>query len=812
MRSPRLIAFLAAGALPVAGAVIVGSCHDDKSHTRFRSDTSEDMASRFSLDCELDPPEPELQHLPYFIVNQEARKVIRLRQGMRATFRGTRLDEGARLHFAGAVRPDAWSKRTSATRLSISVRTGDGALGEEVKVVELRPAQRPEDRAWVNDSLDLSRFAGRAVALEFRASGLDGPDDRTVLAGFGNPLLLSSGRDREGDDALIVLDAPHQDLIAGFKAEWASGPVTKTDYYEDFKTDAAVVGTGKGRVLLEMPPGSRVEAPIELIAGAALDVEFGALGRLGHALHPGAPETSALEVEFRVTIDGRKEPLLSKRVPLAEAASQRLHRHRVRLGGAPGGRARVRLETAWVGGGSGYAPLFFTRATILRERPIERTAPAADSPNVILVFVDTLRADHLGCYGYSRPTSPTIDRLAAEGLLFRNCTAASSWTVPSTTTLLTGLAPLTHGAVTYERDFLVDSIPRGAEWFQERGITTAAFVTNPWINRAGGFHRGFDEFQELVGLRAEDVNLAFENWLDQNGHHRFFAYLHYLDPHAPYGAPRPFLNQFASPDVARALGPDIDGAVFAYDQTLGQGRRPSLTAEQIAYIRDLYDGEIRYFDEQLGKLLKSLENRALLENTLIVFTADHGEAFLEHGLLGHEFDVSEEVVHVPLIFWYPRWIHAAETATPAATEDVLVTLAARLRLSMQEPLGTELLGRNLLAEEPTPARPVFTTTDQGLGELLGPDSFKNRIRISAVRLGNRKLVRVAGREAHAYFRLDSDPGETIDASGSEPDQEASLRSLLDSWLEMTHHPVANYQFIDEETRRRLEALGYLKAR
>jgi arylsulfatase A-like enzyme len=800
-RKVPLFAIVALAVLAAGVALLAPSCHRG-SDARFHTETTLDLAAEYSTNpsVRMEPDVPTLRQVPVFFVNQEVRKVVRLRQGMRVVFPALPIREDARLVLGAAVDPAAWALPASATRLSIS------AGGEEIASVELRPVDRVEDRAWRDlADVDLARFAGREIDLEMRAAGLGHPDDPNVLAGFANPLLLSAGTAHEDEDALVVLDSIQTDLVASFRPEWGSGGAARTDAFENFQTGKVEVDTGKGGPLVEAPPGSKVAATVTLPAGAALDLEFGALAKVGRARHPDATPQASGDVEFVVTVAGMER--LRERVPLGEASLQRMHSKRVRVSGGATGPVAIALETRWADGGTGFAPLYWSRAAIVRERTVKREDSSESATNVLFVLVDTLRADHLGCYGYARRTSPNVDRLAAEGRVFRRCTAASSWTVPSTTTLLTGVPPLEHGAIGYDRARIADDVVNGAERFHERGFTTAAFVTNPWITRTAGYGRGFDEFQSIVGLRAEDVNRAFANWLDHNEGLRFFAYLHYFDPHQPYGAPGAWLNRFASAGAAARLGPTMAAQVERFNNALQQGQLLGFTPEETEYVQALYDGEIAYFDDCFGKLVDDLRDRGILDRTLIVFTSDHGEAFFEHGFLGHEFDVSEETVHVPLVLWRPGRIAPGASDAPVGSEDVLPTIGALAGI----PIG----GHDALSGDDDPERPLFATTEQGLGELRDADSFKQRVRISAIRRGDRKLWRVDGRKpddppALRYFRLDSDPGERTDASGSEPEVEKDLGRRLDDWIRRTlskQRPIRG--ILDEERRRQLKALGYI---
>ncbi|MBL8695315.1 MAG: sulfatase [Planctomycetes bacterium] len=303
-------------------------------------------------------------------------------------------------------------------------------------------------------------------------------------------------------------------------------------------------------------------------------------------------------------------------------------------------------------------------------------------PNVIVITIDTLRADALGCYGYGRPTSPFLDSLAANGVRFDDPVASAAWTKPATGTILTGLHPSRHGAL-YHGSRLM--LPKGcrtmAEAFRDSGYVTAGFVSNPNIKKVFDFDRGFDEYFDspvedtishasmrnswfgrvLTEITRHQFNWKYENdcreinrhalaWIEKNRSSKFFLYLHYIDPHEPYSPPADYEAQFRQ-----------DHGFITFN------KRKQLIA------RDLYDGEIRYNDDEIRRLHGELARMGLAENTLIVVTADHGEEFFEHGALGHGFSLYQEVVRVPWIMSGPGVPKGVVVKSPARIVDLAAT-------------------------------------------------------------------------------------------------------------------------------------------
>ena len=331
--------------------------------------------------------------------------------------------------------------------------------------------------------------------------------------------------------------------------------------------------------------------------------------------------------------------------------------------------------------------------TWLKQREELDRLPAAskDAPNIVVLVVDTLRADHLSLYGYARPTSPNLDKFAQQGVVFDQAISTSSWTLPSHASMLTGLLPHENGTV--DGDPLDDRVPTLGEALESRGYRTAAFSgNNANFSRRSGLGRGFIYFDDyfyslgdmfdrtvwgrvidyhLSGLlhmgelperqRAAEINRRMFAWVD-GGHKRpFFVFLNYFDVHAPYLPPQPYRHRFS-----RTPNP---GGLLTEDYY------PHLTPEQMQSENDAYDGAITYVDEEIGQLLGGLRARGLMGNTIVVITADHGESLGDHGLVMHENSLYRELIHVPLVFWWAQKIPAGRRISiPVSTASLPATL------------------------------------------------------------------------------------------------------------------------------------------
>jgi arylsulfatase A-like enzyme len=299
-------------------------------------------------------------------------------------------------------------------------------------------------------------------------------------------------------------------------------------------------------------------------------------------------------------------------------------------------------------------------------------------PNILFVLVDTLRADHLGAYGYERPTSPEIDALLAEpGVVFERAYAQAPWTLPSVASFLTGQRPgdfWRGGPVTYR---IPPSVATLAERLSSVGYETAGFVANFSLHADGGFDRGFSTYYvpppslEAMRAHADDVGSRAIAWLREQTDRPFFGYLHFIDPHDPYENPETVAG--VSPFLPDYRGP-VDGG-WIHGLYTGQLTLPDAAAD-LEQVKALYDSEIHYVDRWIGRVLRSLPPERL-RDTLIVFTADHGEELFDHGGWKHGHGLYEEQIRVPLILrWDGEFAAPRRIATPVPLLDLVPTLLA----------------------------------------------------------------------------------------------------------------------------------------
>ncbi len=286
------------------------------------------------------------------------------------------------------------------------------------------------------------------------------------------------------------------------------------------------------------------------------------------------------------------------------------------------------------------------------------------SPNVIVIGVDTLRPDHLGCYGYERRTSPNIDRLAGGGIVFENTVSQGPWTLPSFATVFTSLYPTQHGAGSL-RSRMRTSFPTLATSLSEAGYTTGGIISAPVLSSGTGVARGFQHYdfdEEHPNRTADEVTRLALEWID-GGHGRpFLLFLHYWDPHEPYSPPPPYDTAF-DPSYEGKLGNSVlmrsimaSGPAqvgFTISEETGE-----ISERDREHVVALYDGEIAFADSMIGVLVRGLKDRNLYENTIIVLLSDHGEEFFEHGGVGHGHTLYNETIRVPLTIVYPGVISA----------------------------------------------------------------------------------------------------------------------------------------------------------
>lgn len=324
--------------------------------------------------------------------------------------------------------------------------------------------------------------------------------------------------------------------------------------------------------------------------------------------------------------------------------------------------------------------------------------------------MDTLRSDHLGCYGYHRNTTPYIDSLAESGVRYLNVTAGEPWTLPSMATIFTGLLPLEHNARRRgESYFGIDTEAFTlAEYLGRSGFTTAAFFNVIFMNASFGFHQGFDHFDCFSSLgsssdrnAAQTVDDVFD-WLDGNQRSDpLFLSVHFYDPHLTYSPPDSFADIWVDPEYIGHF--DSSGGQREAVVNVNMGA-VNLSPEDLYNLQALYDGEIAYTDYEIGRLLAGLRNRGLTEDAIVILVADHGEEFLDHNKFGHAHSLYQELLNVPLIISGSGFISGTTSSFNVSQADILPTILAWADIEIpQDIFGIDLLSEEFPLERSVPA-------------------------------------------------------------------------------------------------------------
>jgi arylsulfatase A-like enzyme len=470
-------------------------------------------------------------------------------------------------------------------------------------------------------------------------------------------------------------------------------------------------------------------------------------------------------------------------------------------------------------------PLLASALAMVIETKRNRLAstPAASSTdrelNVILILIDTLRADHLGSYGYPRETTPFLDSLANEGAKFTRAYTHASWTKPSVASILTSLYPATHGANHFAAA-LPESVVSVGELMHEAGFVTYAHVTNPNLKSIFHFDQGFQFYDDysmrdrlyLAALRglpllaeplmnltgrkfsfrdydgAGRANARIFRWLDRYHDERFFMYLHYMDPHFPYAAPESYADRIPQ------LLPAGSGT---------PARRSALAG---------YDAEIRFVDEAIRDLMTRLRDLGIADETVVIVTSDHGEAFGEHGDWGHDHTIYQDQLHVPLIVHSRALIPRPSVIdTPVRSVDIAPTILGLAAVAPPDAMeGRDLMP--MMRGEGVESGAVFVDhsaakNDHRLKGLIAEDGWKYILTLDS----KLRDTREDGREE--LYDLGRDPGELDDLSRSRP---RTLRALRRRVAELSRRSKsraldpARADALDPATEQQLKALGYLE--
>lgn len=394
--------------------------------------------------------------------------------------------------------------------------------------------------------------------------------------------------------------------------------------------------------------------------------------------------------------------------------------------------------------------------------------------HIVLISIDTLRADHLGCYGYSKARTPEIDRLASESVVFDNAATATPLTLPAHSSLLTGLTPTHHGVVDNFGFRLDDTVTTLAETLHAQGFSTGGFVGSFVLDSRFGIAQGFDTYFDHFDKPSESGNPLSAHqrtadqvlapalqWIDRQGTRPFFAFVHFFDAHTPYAPPEPFRSSFPDDDVGR------------------------------------YDGEIAFVDEQVGKLVRELDARGILGDTALVVVGDHGESLGDHGEATHGLFLYDATVRVPLLVKAPS-VRPGRARAQVRTIDVMPTLLDLVGVKPSSALDGVSL-RSILEDR---------TSDPGLEAYVESQYARLHFGWAPLRGIRTERYKFIDAPVPELYDLRNDPAEARNLAAGSPEVASRLARKIDEVSNKASVPHAGAP-VDPVTAERLRALGYL---
>jgi arylsulfatase A-like enzyme len=429
----------------------------------------------------------------------------------------------------------------------------------------------------------------------------------------------------------------------------------------------------------------------------------------------------------------------------------------------------------------------------------EAAAPSAPPVNLLLISLDTLRADHVGAVRAGRSITPHLDELARDGVVFSECISSAPVTLPAHASILTSLHPSHHAASNGRRTQISESVTTLGELLVAAGYRTASFNGGIQLDRAWGVGRGFEVFESVHEWNDPTLALAgpenrmravvakAREWIGAESKRPFFLFLHSYEIHHPYNPDAAALREVARP-YSGGIGDAISLTLL---RQINAGEHP-VDAEDVQHIVDTYSAELLSADRALGELFAFLREQGLYDDTLIVFTSDHGEEFGEHGMIGwHSHTLYDELLRVPLIFKFPRSALAGRVvAGQVRAIDIAPTALAALGL----PAPAQFEGVDLAAAARAGRADGLVAVSQEDGRPKAPASLRTR----RWKFHDGKL-----------FDLLADPGEAVDLAGERPDIVGALRAELERQVAARPEPdVIVPAELDPDVIERLKALGY----
>ncbi len=429
----------------------------------------------------------------------------------------------------------------------------------------------------------------------------------------------------------------------------------------------------------------------------------------------------------------------------------------------------------------------------------QKTGVPKDPPNILVLLVDSLRADRLHDYGYSRNTNPFLSEFGKKGVRFTRAYSHSSQTKLSVASLFTGLIPPLHKvrqvATPSEEnpknilsDVLSDDMLTIAEVLNEEGYSTAAFITNPHLRPFLGFSQGFKDYRYFPPsmYRAEAINEEVIQWLTEQPKRPFFLYIHYMDVHLPYNPPSGYKFLYTE---KKGMNPIHQNGPY----------RKEITDDQIAYTEALYDAQINYWDDCFQSLIERMEKKEELKNTLIIILADHGEEFYDHGGFGHGFTLYEEELLVPLYIILEGYVPADRIqSSPAQLIDIFPTLC---HFSKIEGVDTLIQGIDLFASE---RKKKLSGRMHYAETCYGQDP-------RSIQTDSHKLIFQSRSNDFQFFNLQDDPREKTNLYREDNPQANRLKASLFQLMDFgNNRSESETKTLDPETIKALKSLGYIK--
>lgn len=431
---------------------------------------------------------------------------------------------------------------------------------------------------------------------------------------------------------------------------------------------------------------------------------------------------------------------------------------------------------------------------------------------MVLITIDTLRADHLGCYGYPRNTSPTIDALAQNATVFTQCVSQSTGTLPSHSSIFCSLNPPSHGAV-HNLSALSPEVPSLVRLFRDNGYRTGAVVSSAVVHSGSGLNQGFQDYNDSLDStelnrnnaerRADSTTGAAIEWIWKRNGERFFLWIHYIDPHGAYYPPEQYRQLFVDDKYYSEEGELPIGETHFQPNVIPLYQALPASREPANYISQ-YDAEIRFVDEHINRLLQFMKKTDLMANTIIVVTSDHGEILTGRDFyFSHSIRTYDELALIPLIVYFPNAPAHRRIDEQVRAIDILPTIMDRLKIKNPHPIH----GRSLMplvrgdAEfEPKPAIVFSEYGSPKLDEKVGAQR--------TIRTETWKFTQNAPDGSEELYNLVDDPAEKTNLADRETEVLNSMKEMLEKWEKsITTRKVAKPE-LSRKMIEQLESLGY----